>query len=565
MGNDDKTKKPQSGGILAQRLKALAGSSDGAPPPQEQKIHTMQRRHATPQKLEAGQVLAGHYRIVEKLGAGGMGMVFKVEDLTLDNRLFAIKVLPPELARDEGAVNRLKKEALAAMELHHSHIMTVNAFEGLSETKFLVMEYLDGPNLDVALSEKERFSVEEIIEVGKQVCSALDFAHSRNVIHRDIKPANLVYKMEAGKQVVKIADFGIAYQIRESQAKITGEVSAAGTLFYMAPEQFLGKRPTARSDQYSLAVSFYEMLAGAPPITGTTIEMIIELVKTVKPDPIDGLDEHVNKALLRAMDKNPELRFESCMAFCAALEGEQVAPSVSYRSKPVEGVNAASREQQDKIRQFLSSNLFDDEADEEEERRRQAEEEAARKAAEEAARAAEATRVQAGATLAPVVVPPVPKETPVPQSVAQRAPVSAVPSAPASVQQPQQASVQQPQQAPVQQLQQAPVQQHTVQELKVTPVAPMTPVAPVAPVKMRAAPTTPPPPQHRRPRVSAPQAFQQAEQKSEQNVALKSDYNEERLAEIDSMVTNARTALRDTIIMGVGFIVIVVLLVMVAF
>ena len=524
-GNDDKTKETQGGGILAQRLKALAEEPEDHPV-EKQRIQTLQRRRAAPQKLEAGQILSGHYRIVEKLGAGGMGMVFKVEDMTLDNRLFAIKVLPPELSRDDGAVNRLKKEALAAMELHHSHIMTVNAFEGLSEVKFLVMEYLDGPNLDVALSQKERFTVEEVIEIGEQVCAALDFAHSRNVIHRDIKPANLVYKMEAGKQVVKIADFGIAYQIRESQAKITGEVSAAGTLFYMAPEQFLGKRPTAMSDQYSLAVSFYEMLAGYPPITGTTIEMIIELVKTLKPEPIEGLPEHVNTALLRAMDKNPDQRFESCMAFCRALQGEaQAAPTVRVQAKQTEGINAASDARQAELRQFLNSNLFDDEADEAAEaeaeaRRRAAEAEERRKAAEaaEAAKAAEAARqavaqkAQQSATLAPVVIPDEPAHT------------GQVPLSP----------------------------------------TPIPTAAPVAPAFKPIAPTTPPPPKHRRPRISAPQAFQQTVP-AENPVELKSDYNEERLAEIDNMVVNARTALRDTIIMGIGFIVLVVVLVMIVF
>jgi len=311
-------------------------------------------------KLSPGAVLAGHYKIVERLGAGAMGIVLKVEDATLDNRVFAIKVLPLKLANNKQALEMLKKEALSAMELHHSGIMTVNAFEALTEIKFLVMEFLDGPNLEEELKCKGRFSVDEILEVARRVCPALDFAHSRGIVHRDIKPANLVYKVEAGERLVKIADFGIAYQMQEETARVEGKAPVAGTLFYIAPELFIGQPPSAKADQYGIAASFYELLTGSPPIVADNIVQAIERIKTARPKPIDHVPRHINLALGRALEKDPERRFDNCSQLLEVLEGGQTAVSHLKAALQKDAKLEVRDKQKSSLADFLAAGVLDE-------------------------------------------------------------------------------------------------------------------------------------------------------------------------------------------------------------
>jgi len=494
---------------LAARLKAAVGGGDTQDVEQEP---VTGRPAAGPVTLEAGQILARHYKIVRKLGAGGMGQVYEVEDQTLDNRRFAIKVLPPELSCDPSAVERLKAEALAAMELHHTNIMTVNAFEGLETVKFLVMEYLDGPNLESALEDKGRFTVDEVVDVAQQVCPALDFAHSRNVIHRDIKPANLVYKVEAGRRVVKIADLGIAVQ-----ASTTDKVQAAGTLFYMAPELFGGARPTAWSDQYALAASFYELLCGTPPIVGKTIPEIIELSKTQIPSPIEGLPEHVNGAVLRGLAKEPRQRFATCVELLVALQGRAVvrtAADAEYEQRV-----AQKREAQ--IRQVLDSALFEDDGAAEDERwEREQEERAARE--ELKRRAAERAQQRQEPSVAPTYLPP--------EGPAAVPPAFATPTVVPPV-------------------------------AAVAPPPPESPTTPVAPTTAPMMPRTAGVP-GRHVRQMAPQAFQVP---TAPPAGVSVDFEQKRVEDLDKLVGDARKALRDTVLMTVGFVVVVVAVVYLLF
>ena len=274
--------------------------------------------------IAEGQLLAGRYRVVEKIGTGGMGIVYKVKDEKLDGRVFALKALPPDMSTSKAAIKRLKKEALAAIDMHHSHIMALHSFDNDGPHHFLVMEYLDGPDLEDALVDEERFEVEAVLGVARQVCPALDYAHKRGIVHRDIKPSNLIYKTEGDERVIKIADFGIAYQVRNSIARLTGQDTTGGTMHYMPPEQLAGKDVDGRADQYALAASLYELLRGRPPFEGAGVRLMKQ-IEEVTPDEISGVPENVNAALLKGLAKKADDRFESCGHLLAALEAKESA------------------------------------------------------------------------------------------------------------------------------------------------------------------------------------------------------------------------------------------------
>ena len=280
--------------------------------------------------LQKGQLLSGRYRIVEKIGAGGMGVVYRVEDTKWDGRVFALKALPPDMAKSSAAIKRLKREADSAIDLRHANIMALHSFDNDGPHHFLVMELLDGPDLEDALADKERFSLDEVLDVARQVCPALDHAHERGVVHRDIKPGNLLYKNEGDKQVVKIADFGIAYQVRDSIARITGQDTTGGTMHYMPPEQLAGEETDARSDQYALAATLYELLRGRTPFQGAG-GVLINQIEKKQAAPIADVPDHVNAALLKGLAKKPGDRFASCGELLEALEG---------RLTVVDGANA---------------------------------------------------------------------------------------------------------------------------------------------------------------------------------------------------------------------------------
>jgi len=260
--------------------------------------------------------LAGRYVVGEELGRGGMGIVYKAHDTVLDIDV-AIKLLPPYLANDRRGIENLKAEAVSAISLTHSNIMRLHTFEDHPDAKFLVMEYIDGHNLDDLLQQRpeRRFSEEEVVEVAKQVCDALVCAHGENIIHRDIKPSNV---MLDSKGRVKVTDFGIARVIKDSYSRTTGQITS-GTLLYMSPEQCMGERTDARSDIYSLGITMYELLNGEPPFKGGDISLQ-HLRK--KPAPIPHVSDTMNRIVLRALEKKPENRFQSAEQLKDVLQGK---------------------------------------------------------------------------------------------------------------------------------------------------------------------------------------------------------------------------------------------------
>jgi eukaryotic-like serine/threonine-protein kinase len=254
---------------------------------------------------EGGQatILAGQYRILKKLGEGGMGMVYLAEDMELDNRQVAIKVLPPLLARNARAVENLRKEALTTINLNHPNIIRLYGFHSDGEIKFLVMEYIDGETLEDMISSRPngKLSFTETIHIAEQVAAGLDHAHSQNpsVIHRDLKPSNIMIN-KAGH--VKVLDFGIAREMKDSYTRVTGKQETSGTLPYMSPEQLRGKKPSAGMDIYSLGIVCYECLNGKPPFfTGQIDYQILN----EEPGDIEGQDDYINSALRKILRKDP--------------------------------------------------------------------------------------------------------------------------------------------------------------------------------------------------------------------------------------------------------------------
>ena len=288
-----------------------------------------------------GTLLANRYRIVKQLGQGGMGSVWLVEDTQLDNKLFAIKMLPAVLVSNKRAYRQLKDEALVAMKLTHPNIVTLRAFEENNGNPFLVMDYIDGQTLDDYLADhalslgkaaqvgeaasrrfnsaqvgeaaSRRFESEsDVLRILRPIAAALDYAHSKGVVHRDVKPGNVMIAKDGTPYIL---DFGIAREIQETMTRVTGKLSS-GTLLYMSPEQLMGESPKPAQDVYSFAAMAYECLKGEPPFVRGAIE---DQIKNKQPAPLPTELLTGNAAILAAgvmagLAKKPEARPATCTA-----------------------------------------------------------------------------------------------------------------------------------------------------------------------------------------------------------------------------------------------------------
>ena len=261
-----------------------------------------------------GTLLAGRYRIVRQLGQGGMGSVWLAEDTQLDNKQFAVKMLPSVLVSNKRAYRQLKDEALVAMKLVHPNIVQLRAFEENNGNPFLVMDYIDGETLDDYLAEKGKLAEDDVLRVLRPIAAALDYAHSKGVVHRDVKPGNVMIAKDGTPYIL---DFGIAREIQETMTRVTGKLSS-GTLLYMSPEQLRGQSPKPAQDIYSFAAMAYECLKGEPPFSRGQIEFQI---LNEQPESLEGHGRRgmtIASSVMSGLAKKPEDRPPTC---AAVLEG----------------------------------------------------------------------------------------------------------------------------------------------------------------------------------------------------------------------------------------------------
>ena len=232
--------------------------------------------------LSIGEQL-GHYRLVSKIGAGGMGEVFLTEDKKLDRKVI-IKFLKDEFSRDESKLNRFIREAKAASALNHPKILTVYEIGEIDGKNYIATEFIDGDTLREYLSLRERLPLPKILKIAVQVCEALDAAHWAGIVHRDIKPENIMIR---GDGYAKVLDFGLAKLAERVKSDLVSSQSETkaffrtypgvilGTVAYMSPEQARGKGVDVRTDIWSLGVVLYEMLSGKIPFAGETVNHTI--------------------------------------------------------------------------------------------------------------------------------------------------------------------------------------------------------------------------------------------------------------------------------------------------
>src|SRR5690242_17807131 len=303
-GGRDMPGKPQPD--AAPETQTVASSSPSRP---------AESRTADESRFLPGAILAGRYRIIALLGRGGMGEVYRADDLTLGQQV-ALKFLPESLAGNPDSVARFRNEVRVARQVSHPNVCRVYDVGEIDGHFFLSMEYVDGEDLASLLRRIGRLPADKAIEIGRRLCAGVAAAHERGVLHRDLKPGNV---MLDGNGDVRITDFGIATAAADVGADV------AGTPQYMAPELLAGKPASIKSDLYALGLILFEVFTGKRLFDGKTLAELRQMHETptlTTPSAIvRDLDPAIERAILRCLEKDPEKRPASALTVAASLPG----------------------------------------------------------------------------------------------------------------------------------------------------------------------------------------------------------------------------------------------------
>src|SRR5579864_7280465 len=296
-----------------------------------------QRRSLVPQAsvplFEAGDVLAGRYEILQLLGEGGMGAVYKAQDRELD-RPVALKLIRPELAASSSMLARFKQELLLSRQVTHKNVIRIYDLGDADGVKFITMEFVEGRDLRALIKDKKKFSPAESVEIMQQVCQALEAAHNVGVIHRDLKPQNI---MQETTGRILVMDFGLARTMEGDGMTQTGAL--VGTMEYMSPEQALGKELDQRSDIFTAGLILYEMLTGKMPFKADTALASLIRRTQERAIPVSDHDETIPGALSgivsKCLERDPALRYQSAAEVLRDLDswqGKRAAATLGFHA-----------------------------------------------------------------------------------------------------------------------------------------------------------------------------------------------------------------------------------------
>jgi TolB-like protein/Flp pilus assembly protein TadD len=267
--------------------------------------------------FKTGQLIAGRYEIVECLGEGGMGKVYKAHDLEVHEDV-ALKLIRPDISGDEGTIQRFRNELKLARKISHRNVCRMFDLGREGDGHFITMEYVPGEDLKTTIQRIGPLTIRKTLDVGKQICQGLSEAHGLGIIHRDLKPSNIIVD-RAGN--VRIMDFGIALS-RESEG-LTDPGAVPGTIDYLAPEVLSGKKPSSASDIYSLGIILYEMVTGRVPFQGkSAYQVAAKHMKEPPKDPVllnPEVPPTLSRMILRCLSKDPAQRYQKAEEVCSEL------------------------------------------------------------------------------------------------------------------------------------------------------------------------------------------------------------------------------------------------------